>query len=197
MFEYIKGQLVELNPSFAIIEANGVAYFINISLQTYSSFTGSSPSNTVKLFVHQIVREDAHLLFGFSEKKERETFRLLLSVNGIGANTARMILSSMSPEEIQNAIISGNVGVLKSIKGIGAKTAERIIIDLRDKFNTTILQSDEIFSTHNNTIKNESLSALTTLGFSKSAAEKILDKILSENKIKTVEELVKESLKRL
>lgn len=193
MFEYISGKIVELNPAYAIIDNNGIAYYISISLQTYSEL---SEGESGKLLIHQVIREDANLLFGFHGKQEREIFRNLISVSGIGANTARMILSSLSPEEIQHAIISANVNVLKSIKGIGLKSAQRIIVDLKDKIGK-IDESTQIFVEESNTIRNEALSALVTLGFPKKAAEKAIDKLMKENSEMNIETLVKLALKSL
>ncbi len=193
MYEYIQGKLVELKPTYAVVECSGMGYNINISLFT---FTRLRIDSDCKLFLHHVVREDAHLLFGFSDKKERDVFRLLISVSGVGANTARMMLSSLSPDEIQSAIISNDVNLLKSIKGIGVKTAQRVILDLKDKLDK---DSDlqEIFMPQNNTLKRESLSALVMLGFQKNAIEKVLTKILAENSHLAVEDIVKMALKML
>jgi len=193
MFEYIKAQLVELNPTYAIMDNNGLAYFINISLNTYSQLKEGEKTT---LFLQQIVREDAHLLFGFADKSEREIFRLLITVSGIGANTARMMLSSLSTIDIKSAIESGNVNVLKSVKGIGLKTAQRVIIDLKDKIGKAEIDKD-IFAPLSNTKREEALSALVMLGFNKPAIEKTLDKITSEMGELSVEELIKLALKRL
>jgi Holliday junction DNA helicase RuvA len=199
MYEYISGAIAELNPAYAIIESGGIGYHVNISLNTYTNLSATlknNPSQPVKVFLHLIVREDAHLLFGFSAIKERDLFRQLISVSGIGANTARMILSSLSPAEIQKAISEGNVNVLKGIKGIGIKTAQRIIVDLKDKIGIEGIL-DEKFLQPNNTIKDEALSALVTLGFNKSAVEKMLDKLLAAKPGTTVEELIKQTLKNI
>lgn len=193
MYEFIEGNLIELNPAFAVIQTGGIAYFINISLSTYAQL---EEQKAARLYLHQVVREDAILLYGFSEKKEREVFRLLISVSGIGANTARMILSSLSTSEIQNAIASENINLIKSVKGIGLKTAQRVIIDLKDKLGKDFKFGEKV-QAHNNTIKEESLSAMVMLGFAKNVAEKALDKILSENNNLTVEELIKKALKIL
>lgn len=193
MYEYISGKLVELNPAYAIIDNNGIAFYVSISLQTFSHL---KEGETCKLLIHQVIREDANLLFGFFNKQEREIFRNLISVSGIGANTARMILSSLSPEEIQSAIIAANVNLLKSVKGIGLKSAQRIIIDLKDKIGK-IDESSQIFVEESNTIRNEALSALVTLGFPKKAAEKAIEKLLKENSELDIETLVKLALKSL
>ncbi len=193
MIAQIKGKLVEKTPTYVVIDCGGVGYQLNISLNTFSKI---GIEENCLLFTHYVVREDAHLLYGFKEKSERELFRQLISVSGVGSSTAMMILSSLSPDETKVAIISGNVNVLKSVKGIGLKSAERIIIDLRDK----IGKSDgvEIFSaSSNNTIKEEALSALVMLGFSKMPAEKALTKIMAETPNLTVEELIKRTLKSL
>lgn len=193
MFEYIQGRLVELNPAYAVIEAGNIGYFIHISLYTYTKLTKSTE---VKLFIHQVIRDDAHLFFGFADKHEREMFLMLISVTGIGANTARMILSSLSPTEIEQAIFEGNVALLKSIKGIGTKSAQRVIVDLKDKIGKTA-EIDEIFATESNTLREESLSALVMLGFSKASVQKVLDQILQQENEITVEELIKKALKKL
>ncbi len=193
MFEYINAKLVELNPTYAIMDNNGLAYFINISLNTYSLL---KEGDNATLFLQQIVREDAHLLFGFADKAEREIFRLLITVSGIGANTARMMLSSLSTVDLKSAIESGNVNVLKSVKGIGLKTAQRVIIDLKDKIGKTEIGED-IFAPLSNTKREEALSALVMLGFNKPAIEKTIDKITGEKGELSVEELIKLALKRL
>jgi Holliday junction DNA helicase RuvA len=193
MYEYIKGKISELAPMYAVLDNGNIGYYINISLNTYSQIT---EKEDCMLFIHQIIREDANTLYGFADKNEREIFRLLISVSGIGANTARMMLSSLSPSEIQKAIQNDNVSLIKSIKGIGIKTAQRVIIDLKDKISKTETET-EIFTPKYNTIKEESLSALVMLGFSKIAVEKTIDKILAENKTIRVEDLVKKALKQL
>ncbi len=194
MFEYIKGSIAELTPTYVVVDAAGVGYYVNISLQTYSSFEGKKE---VLVYLHQVIREDAHLLFGFASKDERELFRLLISVSGVGANTARVILSSMSAAEIQKAIVSADINALKQIKGIGLKTAQRIIVDLKDKVFGKDTGSSQLFNTLNNTIRHEALSALVMLGFNKSAVEKVLDLLLKEETPQSVEVLIKLALKRL
>ena len=193
MFEYIKGAVTTLKPSHIILEANSVGYFITISLNTYTQLHGKE---TIKLYIHQVIREDAHLLYGFSTEAERELFRMLISVNGIGSNTAIMMFSSLSPDEIKNAILTENINLLKSIKGIGIKTAQRVIIDLKDKVGKSPA-SDQIVSSADNTIRNEALSALIMLGFAKKPVEKELDKILATNPKQTVESVIKQALKSL
>ena len=193
MFEFIKGKLVNLTPAYAVIDNSGIGYFINISLNTFSQIQGKKDC---QLFIHQVIREDANILYGFLNNSEREIFRQLISVSGIGSNTARMILSSMNPGEIIEAITSGNVLVLKSVKGIGAKTAQRIIIDLKDKVGKSG-EEDDIFFSQNNTIKDEALSALVMLGFARNTVNKVLDKNLTKESNLNVEELIKKALKQL
>ena len=193
MYEYIKARLVELNPAYAIMDTGGLAYFIHISLNTYSVL---QEGNEYKIFIHQVIREDANLLFGFAEKPERELFRLLITVSGIGANTARMMLSSLTTNDIKQAILSGNVSLLQSIKGIGLKTAQRVIIDLKDKIGKSVSDTD-IFGPESNTKRDEALSALVMLGFNKPAVEKILEKIFREKTDLSVEQIIKLSLKQL
>ena len=193
MYDYIEGRIIEKTPAYVIIEAAHIGYFINISLNTYSKIPDQ---DQCKLYIHQIVREDAILFFGFIDKKEREIFRQLISVSGIGANTARLILSSLSPDDILLAINEGDVFILKSIKGIGVKSAQRIIVDLKGKISKERAM-EEIFRTESNTIHEESLSALVHLGFTKSAVDKVIRQILAEKNDLTVEEVVKVALKRL
>jgi Holliday junction DNA helicase RuvA len=193
MFEYIKGTVSALKPSHIILEANSVGYYITVSLNTYSQLHGKE---TVKLFIHQVIREDAHLLYGFADETERELFRMLLSVNGIGSNTAIMMFSSLTPDEVSQAILNENVALLKSIKGIGIKTAQRVIIDLKDKVGKSPA-SDQIVASKDNTMRNEALSALVNLGFVKKLAEKELDKITAAQPNLTVENLIKLALKSL
>jgi holliday junction DNA helicase RuvA len=193
MYEFIRGTIIERNPASVVIEAAGVGYSVNISLNTYTKL---NQKTEVLIYMHQVVREDAHLLFGFADKTERELFRNLISVNGVGANTAIMMLSSLSPDEIAAAVTTENVAVLKAVKGIGIKTAQRIIIDLKDKL-AKFRENDTIFTLPNNTILNESLSALVMLGFVKKDAEKVIAKILQEQPQSTVEGVIKQALKRL
>jgi Holliday junction DNA helicase RuvA len=193
MIAQIKGRLVEKTPTYVVVDCGGVGYEINISLNTFSAIGNEE---LCFLYTHFIVREDAQLLYGFKEKSERELFRLLISVSGVGASTAMMILSSLSPNDTKQAILSGDVNTLKSVKGIGAKSAERIIIDIRDKI-SKVEGTGSISSVTNNTIKEEALSALVMLGFSKNPAEKALTKIMSSGEELTVEELIKRTLKNL
>ena len=194
MFEYIHGKITGLTPANAVIEAGSVGYFIHISLNTYSLVNGKDQT---KLYLHQVVREDAHLLYGFAELAERELFRLLISVNGIGSSTALMMLSSLNPEEIRSAILEENVNLLKSVKGIGAKTAQRVIIDLKDKLGKVPASDQILISPQNNTIRDEALSALVMLGFARKNIEKEIDKILQANSNLTVEQVIKMALKSL
>jgi Holliday junction DNA helicase RuvA len=193
MYEYISGKLTEITPAYAVVENNGIGYIINISLSTYSKINGSE---NCQLYLHHVIREDAQLFFGFSTRQERELFRQLISVSGVGPNTARMMLSSLSAEEIQRAIMGANILLLKGIKGIGQKTAERIIVDLRDKI-AKIGGQEEIFKGIHNTMREEALSALLMLGFPRNVSEKALDKLLSEKAGMSAEELVKQALKQL
>ena len=194
MYEYITGKITELTPAYAVIETNGIAYVIQISLNTFSQLQNKESG---KLYLHLSIREDAHVLFGFAQPAEREMFRLLISVSGVGPNTARMMLSSMHPAEIQRAIFDEDVNLLKSIKGIGAKSAQRIIIDLKDKVAASYSESEEIVTPANNTLKIEALSALDVLGFAKKHADKTIDKLIAANPDISVEELIKQALKVL
>jgi len=193
MFEYIKGVVASLKPSHIILEANSIGYFVTISLNTYTQLHGK---DSIKLYIHQVIREDAHLLYGFSTETERDLFRMLISVSGIGSNTAIMMFSSLSPDEIRNAILNENVNLLKSIKGIGIKTAQRVIIDLKDKVGKSPA-SEQIVASADNTLRNEALSALIMLGFAKKSAEKELDRILTANPKQSVESVIKLALKSL
>ena len=198
MIEYIRGELVETTPALAVIDCNGVGYGINISLNTYSAIQGKS---NVKLYIYEAIREDAHVLFGFSTKQERELFLLLISVSGIGGNTARMILSALSPAELCNVISSGNEKLLKGVKGIGLKTAQRIIVDLKDKIATTggetVSGSVASLSLAHSEVYDEAIAALTMLGFAQAPSQKVVTAILKEEPILTVEKVIKLALKRL
>lgn len=193
MIEYIDGQLAELNPAHVVIDVNGIGYYVHISLNTFSFLNGNK---TVRLYIHEVIREDSHLLFGFCEKEERELFRLLISVSGVGASTGILFLSSLTVSEIKVAILSGDIDRLKSIKGIGLKTAQRIVVELKDKLGKEPVSND-IFMTLNNTVREEALSALVTLGFVKKTAEKVVDGILRGNPGFTVEQIIKGSLKQM
>ena len=196
MYDYIKGSLAEITPTEAVVENNGIGYKLQISLQTYADIQAL---NHVKLYIHHHLREDAELWYGFYKKEERSIFMMLIEVSGIGPNTARMMLSSMTDEEIKNAIIAGDVNRIKSIKGIGLKTAQRVIIDLKDKIvkGTGTQQTEVLLPVQNSANKEEALSALVLLGFAKNAAEKVLQAILKENPDYSLEELIKIALKRL
>ena len=193
MIAQIKGILIEKTPTYVVIDCGGVGYELKISLNTFSQIEGEA---NCLLYTHFVVREDAQLLYGFKEKSERELFRLLTSVSGVGPSTAIMILSSLSPDETKNAIVSGDVNTLKSVKGIGQKSAERVIVDLKDKISGIEVSSSN-FAVSNNTIKEEALSALMMLGFAKKPAEKALEKALLTEEDLTVEELIKRTLKNL
>ena len=198
MIEYIKGEIAEITPALAIIDCNGIGYAVNISLNTYSAIQGK-PS--IKLYIHEAIREDAHVLYGFSTKQERELFLLLISVSGIGGNTARMILSALSPAELCNVISSGNDKLLKSVKGIGLKTAQRIIVDLKDKIASTGMEtvsgSIASLSPANSEIHDEAIAALTMLGFAQAPSQKVVSAILKEDSKLSVENVIKLALKRL
>jgi holliday junction DNA helicase RuvA len=194
MYDYIKGKLVERNPAYAVVEANGIGYLLNISLHTYSQLR---EEEHCILYAHLAVREDAMILFGFADVAERELFRQLITVSGVGTNTARMILSSMSPDEICQSIVQGDAPALQRIKGIGQKTAQRIIIDLKDKLSKELIPHEKLGFLHN-TKKDEALSGLIILGFQKSMAEKALNKILeTEGSALSVEQLIRHALKVL
>ena len=191
MYEYIKGVLVETTPAYAVVDCGGVGYYVHISVNTYSNI---ATKNDVLLYVHQIVREDALLLYGFFTQEERSLFRALISVSGIGANTANVMLSSMSVDEITNAILTDNVNAIKSVKGIGVKTAQRVIIELKDKIGkeAAVLENLKVAVAPG---KEEAQAALVALGFTKALVVKTLDKILAGNRDVTVEELIKLALK--
>lgn len=193
MITHIRGKLIEKNPTNAIIEANGIGYWLNISLNTYSQLPDSE---AVFLYTYLSVKEDSQTLYGFSTKVEREIFKMLISVSGVGPSIARTMISSMTTDEIQHAIASGNVSLIQSVKGIGAKTAQRVLVDLKDKIAKTYAV-DEVFVNESNTNKNEALSALEVLGFNKKLSEKVIDKILLEDKTLSVEGLIKKALKNL
>ncbi|THD69569.1 Holliday junction branch migration protein RuvA [Robertkochia marina] len=193
MIAHINGKLVEKNPTEVIVECNGVGYFINVSLYTYSRIPSQE---NIKLFTHLIVREDAHTLYGFFDKGEREIFKLLISVSGIGASTARTMLSSMTPQEIMEAIASNDVTSIQSVKGIGAKTAQRVIIDLRDKV-VKLYGMEEVAAVQDNTARDEALSALEVLGYTRKQSEKVVNKIMKESPDSGVEEIIKGALKSL
>lgn len=197
MIEYVKGEIAELSPAVAIIDCNGLGYAVNISLNTYSAIQGK---NNCKLYIYEAIREDAYILYGFADKQERELFLLLISVSGIGGNTARMILSALSPAELITVISSENANLLKTVKGIGLKTAQRVIVDLKDKIKvagnaaelpmgSTLLMSNQV--------QEEAVAALTMLGFAAAPSQKVVLAILKEEPTITVEKVIKLALKRL
>ena len=193
MITYIKGRLCEKTPTSVVIEANGIGYIINISLSTFSQI----PDNeNIKLYTHLQIKEDSHTLFGFYSLKEREIFRLLISVSGVGSSTARTMLSSLSSDQIIDAISSNNISLVQSVKGIGSKTAQRVIIDLHDKI-LKVYELDEGFASSNNTNKEEALSALEVLGINKKSSERLVDQIVLDNPDVSVEDIIKETLKNL
>ncbi|NVK52905.1 MAG: Holliday junction branch migration protein RuvA [Flavobacteriaceae bacterium] len=193
MITQIKGRLVEKNPTYVVVDCSGVGYLLHISLNTYSAL----PENeAITLYSHLSVKEDAHTLYGFVTKTEREVFRLLISVSGVGPSIARTMLSSMTSEEIQQAIASENIALIQSVKGIGAKTAQRVIIDLKDKILKTF-NIEPISAVQNNTTKEEALSALEVLGFNRKQSDKVVNVILKETPEANVEILIKKALKSL
>lgn len=193
MINYLQGKLADKSPTQIVVDCHGVGYEVNISLYTY----GQLPKDeAIKIYTYLQVREDAQVLYGFMDRVEREVFTKLISVSGIGASTARMMFSSLSPEEVIDAIASADVETIKSVKGIGLKTAQRVIVDLKDKI-SKIEQSSEVLPLQNNTNKNEALSALVTLGYSKKQAENSVNKILKINPEASIEEIIKTALKNL
>ena len=193
MYNYISGKIAEATPSYVVIDNNGIGYLLEISLNTYTQIKDLTE---VKLLVHYVVREDAHLLYGFFEEQERSLFRNLINVNGVGVSTARVMLSTLNTQELTNAIVSENVKMVQSIKGIGPKTAQRIVLELHDKL-TIDEQSQTNAVVQSNKNTEEALSALVMLGFVKGQASKVLDKIAADNPTMTVEELIKQALKVL
>ncbi|GHT02284.1 Holliday junction ATP-dependent DNA helicase RuvA [Bacteroidia bacterium] len=195
MLDYIKGEITELTPASVIVEVGGLGYIANISLNTYSALTGLKDC---KLYVYEAIREDAHLLFGFIDPRERELFLQLISVSGVGANTARMVLSSLAVYELEGIISTGNASALKTVKGIGSKTAERIIIDLKDKvkLRENPAESASVSTAYSETAQ-EAVSALVMLGFNQPASQKVVGKIVKDNPALTVEQIIKNALKML
>ncbi len=200
MIEYLKGEIAELRPATAVIDCNGLGYGINISLNTYAAIQGKKEC---KLYIHEAIREDAYTLYGFADKQERELFLLLISVSGIGGNTARMILSALSPSELINVISTENATLLKTVKGIGLKTAQRVIVDLKDKIKTGSVATDTAgimgipASTINAQVQEEAISALTMLGFAQAPSQKVVLAILQEDPQAPVEQVIKIALKRM
>ncbi len=193
MITHIQGKLVEKNPTDVVIDCNGVGYLLNISLHTYSQIPNQE---NLKLYTHLQVKEDSHTLFGFSSIAEREIFRLLISVSGVGASIARTMLSSLTPKQVREGIAVGDVALIQSIKGIGAKTAQRVILDLKDKI-LKVYDIDELSTIKSNTNKDEALSALEVLGFNKKQSERLVDKIISNQPDSSLEFIIKEALKNL
>lgn len=194
MYDYIKGNVAELTPTYVVLDNHGVGYMINISLNSFNAL--QHQEDVVKVYVYEAIREDAHLLYGFTERRERELFLLLISVSGVGANTARMILSSLTLSDLEQTIASENVGILKSVKGIGAKTAERIIVDLKDKIKLstdTLLDKSQVTSE----VFDEAMSALVMLGFTKQMSQKALKKLFTAEPTITVEQAIKKALKMM
>lgn len=197
MYEYISGQLAEVAPAYAVVDVNGVGYFVNISLHTFSEI---EKAEQVKLFLHHVVREDAQLLYGFSSKVERDLFRLLISVSGVGGNTARMIQSTYSPSELRNIIATGNATLLKNVKGLGLKTAQKIIVDLSGKMldlSSPDAAANALAASQRPEAFDEALAALVMLGFTKAASEKVLQKIFKADASTSVEDAIRSALKQL
>lgn len=193
MYEFVKGKVAECSPAHVVVDCNGVGYFLNISLACYTKI---EQLQEVQLYVHENIREDAFVLYGFFDREERELFKLLISVSGVGANTARMMLSSLSVDELSAAIATENVNILKGIKGIGLKSAQRIVVELKDKIEKRVFDA-KIVSSINNTTREEALSALVMLGFVKAASIKVVDKLISEYPDAKVEVIIKKSLSML
>lgn len=194
MIEYIKGNIAEITPAMAVLDCGGVGYGIHISLNTYAAIQNLS---SCKLYIYEAIREDAHILYGFADKQERELFLLLITVSGIGGNTARMILSALSPSELCTVISTGNANMLKTVKGIGLKTAQRVIVDLKDKIKISGTAEMDTLSAQNSEILDEAVAALTMLGFNAAASQKVVTAILKELPSAPVEQVIKLALKRL
>ena len=193
MYAFISGKIAELTPAYAVVDNHGVGYFINITLNT---FTAIGEQTEVKLYTHLQVLEDAHNLFGFYTVKERDMFEMLITVSGVGCNTARLILSSLTVNELSTAIANEDIRTIQAVKGIGSKTAQRLVVDLKDKVRKTEFE-EVVVGVVNNTVKQEALTALVTLGFSRNAADKALNKLLKQNPEASVELLIREALKLL
>lgn len=193
MITHLRGRLIEKNPTYVVVDCNGVGYFVNISLHTFSTLP---EGESISIYTHLQIKEDSHTLYGFMDVMEREIFRLLISVSGIGSNIARTMLSSLHPDQIKHAIASGDAATIQGIKGIGAKTAQRVILDLKDKI-LKVFDLDVNSAIQNNTQKEEALSALETLGFARKQSEKVCMQILKEKPDASVETIIKEALKKL
>ena len=195
MIEYIKGTIAELNPTYVVLDNHGIGYLLNISLLTYDSLMKSGQGGEAMLYAYEVIREDAHTLFGFANKREREAFMLLISVSGVGPNIARMVLSTMNVDELSQAVTSGNVARFKQVKGVGGKTAQRIIVDLKDKIkpsdDTLLIQQGQVSSE----VYDEALAALVMLGFTQQASQRALKALFSSNPALSVEQAIKQALK--
>lgn len=197
MLDYIKGTIAELNPAYVVVDNHGLGYMINISLNTYDSLAKVPKEEVIRLYVHEAIREDAHLLYGFADKHERELFLLLISVSGVGVNTARMILSSMTTTDLEKNIASANVAALKSVKGLGAKTAQRIIVDLKDKIKVAGDALIEETSQASGEVYEEAMAALVMLGFTQQMSQKALKKLFKQEPGISVEDAIKKALKMM
>lgn len=197
MLDYIKGSIAELNPAYAVVDNHGLGYMINISLNTYDALAKVPKDEIVRLYVHEAIREDAHLLYGFADKRERELFLLLISVSGVGVNTARMILSSMAVAELEVNIAQGNASVLKSVKGVGAKTAQRIIVDLKDKIKVAGDALIEEKDQASGEVFEEAMAALVMLGFTQQMSQKALKKLFKQEPGISIEDAIKKALKMM
>ena len=197
MFDYIKGTIAEINPAYAIIDNHGLGYMLNISLNTYDVLNRGEKGDSTLLYVHEVIREDAHLLYGFATKKEREAFLLLISVSGVGPNTARVILSSMNVDELAQAVTSNDTAMFKAVKGVGAQTAQRIIVDLKDKIKPAGNTLLEHTGKPAGLVYDEALAALVMLGFTQQASQKALKSLLTNNPGLSVEEAIKQALKMM
>jgi Holliday junction DNA helicase RuvA len=193
MFDYIEGKVAELTPTYVVLDVAGIGYFVNISLQSYSVI---EEKKMLKMYIHHVIREDVHLLFGFKEKKERDMFRLLISVSGVGANTARVMLSTLTTVELEKAILGNQVNIIKSVKGIGLKTAQKIIIELKDKMGK-LTEEMSVLMASDSKVREEALEALIMLGFAKPSVNKVLDNLLNKESGMDVEHLIKNALKQL
>lgn len=198
MYDFLRGTIAELTPTYVVVECGGVGYVVAISLQTYTALEGKAEA---KIYVHHVVREDAQLLYGFAERAERELFRLLIGVSGVGGGTARMILSTYTPSELANIISSENAVLLKNVKGLGLKTAQKIIVDLKDKVTLSVAgyapQNMPVVATANNEVYTEAVQALGMLGFGKAASEKAVKRVMQDNPSAEVEQVIRLALKQL